>query len=67
MVYMRVSQIEPSFQIVMKWVPALEYMLSGAHGLLQPCLILSGNERYRPQGPNAGHAYPVAEALWRGD
>jgi hypothetical protein len=42
MVCMRVSLVEASFQTVMGWVPALEYMLSGARGLLQPCPISSG-------------------------
>jgi hypothetical protein len=48
-------------------VPALEYMLSSVHGLLQPCHISSSNERYRHRGPNAGRAYLVAEAPGRDD
>jgi hypothetical protein len=35
-----VSLIELPIQTVMGWIPALEYMLSGAHGLLQSCLIV---------------------------
>jgi hypothetical protein len=35
-----VSQIELPLQTVMGQVPALEYMLSGAHGLLRPFLIV---------------------------
>jgi hypothetical protein len=51
MVCMCVPLVEPSFQTVMGWVPALKYMLSGARGLLQPCPILSGNERCHPSRP----------------
>jgi hypothetical protein len=50
-VYMRVSLVEPSFQTMMGWVPALEYMLSGACGLLQSCSILSSYECYRSSRP----------------
>jgi hypothetical protein len=48
MMYMRVSLVELPFQIVMEWVPALECMLSGARGFLQPRPILSGSECYHP-------------------
>jgi hypothetical protein len=51
MVCMRVSLVEPSFQIVMEWIPELEYMLAGARVLLQPCPISSSNECYRPSRP----------------
>jgi hypothetical protein len=51
MVCIRVSLVKPSFWTVMGWVPALEYMLSGARGLLQLCPILSSNERYCPSRP----------------
>jgi hypothetical protein len=50
-VCMRVSLVEPPFQIAMRWIPVLEYMLSGPHGLLQPRPISSGNECYRPLRP----------------
>jgi hypothetical protein len=34
MVCMRVPLVDLSFQVVMGWVPALEYMLSSMRGLL---------------------------------
>jgi hypothetical protein len=42
-VHLRVFLVKLPFQTVMGWVPVLEYMLSSARGLLQPCLILSSN------------------------
>jgi hypothetical protein len=48
MMCMRLSLVEPSFHTMIGWVPTLEYMMSGARGLLQPCPISSGNEHYRP-------------------
>jgi hypothetical protein len=36
MAFMCVSQVELLCQMVMGWVPTLEYMLSGAHVLLRP-------------------------------
>jgi hypothetical protein len=41
---MHVSLVELLCQTVMGWIPALEYMLSGAHGFLWPRLIKSGNK-----------------------
>jgi hypothetical protein len=46
-----VPLVEFLLQIVMGWVLILEYMLSGARGLLWSCLILSGNECFRPSRP----------------
>jgi hypothetical protein len=40
MAHICVSLIELPLGIVMGLFPALEYMLSGPHGLLQPCLII---------------------------
>jgi hypothetical protein len=51
MVYMHVSLVEPSFQTMMGWALALEYMLSGACGLLQPYPIPLSNEHCRPMRP----------------
>jgi hypothetical protein len=51
MVCMCVSLAKLPIQTVMGWIPALEYMLSGANGLLQPCLISLGNECFRPPRP----------------
>jgi hypothetical protein len=51
MMYMHVSLVELPCQTVMGWIPTLEFMLSGAHGFLQPCPILSGSECYRPSKP----------------
>jgi hypothetical protein len=48
MVSMHVSLVELPFQIVMGWIIALECMLSGAHGLLQPYSISSGSECHHP-------------------
>jgi hypothetical protein len=45
-VCMRLSQIKLPYQIAMRWILVLKYILSGAHGLLQSCPILSGNECY---------------------
>jgi hypothetical protein len=42
MTLLRVSLVEPLCQAVMGWVPALEYMLSGMHGLLQLHPIVLG-------------------------
>jgi hypothetical protein len=42
MAFMRVSLVEPLHQVAMGWILALEYMLSGAHGLLRPHPIMPG-------------------------
>jgi hypothetical protein len=47
-VHMHVSLAKLPLQIVMGRIPVLEYMLSGMHGLLQSCLILLGDECFRP-------------------
>jgi uncharacterized protein YhhL (DUF1145 family) len=47
MVFMHVSLVKLLRQTVMGRIPALEYMLSRAHVLLRPCLILQGNKCYR--------------------
>jgi hypothetical protein len=47
-VCMHVSLVELPFQIVMGQILALECMLSGARGLLQPCPISSGSDCFRP-------------------
>jgi hypothetical protein len=47
MAFMRVSLVEPLCQTVMGWIPALEYMLSGACGILQPCRIMLGAKCHR--------------------
>jgi hypothetical protein len=39
-----VSLAKLPLQTVIGWVPVLKYMLSGARGLLQLCLISLGNE-----------------------
>jgi hypothetical protein len=44
---LRVSSVELLCQAVMGWIPAVEYMMSGVHGLLWPCPILLGNKCYR--------------------
>jgi hypothetical protein len=51
MVCMCVLLVKLPFQTVMGRVPVLEYMLSGAHGFLRPCLISSGNECFCPPRP----------------
>jgi hypothetical protein len=51
--FMRVSLVELLHQAVMGRVPPLEYMISGARGLLQPRPIVSGapSQRFmRPHG-----------------
>jgi hypothetical protein len=50
-VCLRVSLVELPFQIVMGRIPALECMLSGAHGLCQSCPISLGSERFHPLRP----------------
>jgi hypothetical protein len=57
---MRVSLVELLRQAVMGWIPALQYMLSGAHGLLWPCPIVLGG--YRLLRPWADDAYPFPKA-----
>jgi hypothetical protein len=42
MTFMRVSLVKLLHQVVMGWVPGLEYMLSDARGLLQPHPIMLG-------------------------
>jgi hypothetical protein len=42
MVFMRVSLVELPCQAVMEGIPALEYVLSGMLGLLQPRPIMPG-------------------------
>jgi hypothetical protein len=42
MVLMLVSLIELLHQVEMGWIPTLKYILSGAHGILQPHLIMLG-------------------------
>jgi hypothetical protein len=42
MAFMRVSLVEPLCQVSMGRIPALEYMLSGACGLLWPRPIVPG-------------------------
>jgi hypothetical protein len=46
-VCMHMSLIKFPYQTTMKHIPVLGYILSGARGHLQLCLILSGNERCR--------------------
>jgi hypothetical protein len=58
MVCMCVSLVKASFQTVMGRILALEYMLSGACGLSHQVINVIA-----PRGPDAGRAYPVAEAL----
>jgi hypothetical protein len=48
MVCMCVSLVELLFQMVMRRIPALECMMSGACGLLQSRPILPGSECYHP-------------------
>jgi hypothetical protein len=48
MMCMHVFLVKLPFQTVMGRVPILEYMLSSVCGLLQPRLILSGNECFHP-------------------
>jgi hypothetical protein len=48
MVCMRVSMIELPFQIVMRRITSLEYILSSVRGLQQLRSISSGNDFYRP-------------------
>jgi hypothetical protein len=62
MMCMHVSLVLLPFQTVMEWIPALECMLSGVRGFLQPRPILSGSECYRPRGPNVNHAYPFSKS-----
>jgi hypothetical protein len=47
MAFMRVSLVEPLRQAVMGWIPALEYMLSGARWLLRPHPIVPGAKCHR--------------------
>jgi hypothetical protein len=42
MAFMRVSLVQPLCQVAMGWIPALEYMLSGAHGLQRLRPIMPG-------------------------
>jgi hypothetical protein len=44
MAFVCVSLVELLCQAVMGWVPALEYMLSGVRGLLQPHHVMPGAE-----------------------
>jgi hypothetical protein len=67
MVCMRVSMIELPFQIVMRRITSLEYILSSACGLQQLRSISSGNDFYRPWGLDADRAYSVTESPWWGD
>jgi hypothetical protein len=41
---------------------ALEYMLSGAHGLLWLCPIVLGTYGHRFPRPRVGNAYPLPKA-----
>jgi hypothetical protein len=47
MMTMPVPLVESLCQTVMGWILALEYLLSGACGLLRPRPIMSGNKCYR--------------------
>jgi hypothetical protein len=47
MVIMRVSLAESLCQTMMGWISALEYVLSGVHGFLWPCLNMLGNKCHR--------------------
>jgi hypothetical protein len=47
MMFMRVSLVEPLRQASMGWIPAVEYMLSGVHGLLWPCPVVPGAKCHR--------------------
>jgi hypothetical protein len=42
MALMRVSLVELLCQMVMGWLPTLEYMLSGMRGLLRPRPVVPG-------------------------
>jgi hypothetical protein len=66
MVCIHASLVEIPFQTVMERIPVLECILSATCGLLQSCPISSGSERYRPQCPEVGHAYPISESPWEG-
>jgi uncharacterized membrane protein len=48
---MCVFLVELPLQTSIRWIPVLEYMLSGAHGLLQECPISLGNECYHLPRP----------------
>jgi hypothetical protein len=52
MVFMRVPLVELLWQATMGWIPALEYMMSGARGILRPRPIMPGAKCHhfsRPQ------------------
>jgi hypothetical protein len=66
-VCMRVSLVELPFQIVMRWIPALEYILSGAMGSCSHALFCQAVSDTILRGPDAGRAYLVVEAPVRGD
>jgi hypothetical protein len=51
MAFMRVSFIEPLCQAVMGQIPSLEYILSGARGLLWPRPVVPGAKRRRFSRP----------------
>jgi hypothetical protein len=46
MAFMCVSLVELLLK-AMEWIPALEYMLSGARGLLRPHLVVPGAKCHR--------------------
>jgi hypothetical protein len=47
MMFMHVSLIEPLLQAAMEQIPTLEYILSGARGLLRPHLFVPGAKCHR--------------------
>jgi hypothetical protein len=51
MAFMRVSLVEPLCQVVMGKILTLEYMLSGAHGLLRPHPIVPSAKCHRFSRP----------------
>jgi hypothetical protein len=67
MTIMRVSLVESLCQTTLGWIPALEYMLLGALGLLWLRLIASDSKWHRFLRPGADRAYPLLKALERGD
>jgi hypothetical protein len=67
MAFMRVSLVELLHQALMGRIPTLEYMLSGARGLLRPRLIMPGAKHHRFPRPSAGNAYPLPKAPGRVD
>jgi hypothetical protein len=62
MAFIRVSLVELLCQVVMEQIPALEYLLSGARGLLCHIPSWQALNAAASQGPGAGNAYPLPKA-----